>query len=316
MPTNLPTSHKVAIIGAGSVGGAIAQALILRRVVAEIILVDINANVCLAQVNDLSDCAHLSNCKVTHGDSKAAGQADIIIVSAGAKQNPGETRLDLIKKNIHVLRSVIEGMQPIRPDAILLLVSNPVDVLTFFAQKLSGLPQNQVFGSGTLLDSIRLKGMLAKLAGVAETSISAWVIGEHGDSQCVAWSSANCSGVPIDQLFPLDAAKKKEIADITEHKAYEIIKHKGFTSFGVAAIVVTICESIIFDHRQVVPLSTWHEDMGCCLSLPVVLGRGGVLSTIPLKLDDKERSLIENSAKSLKAVIADTESKLNVAPVN
>jgi len=167
------------------VGGAIASALILRRVVAEIILVDINSDVCLAQVNDLADSAHLSNCKVTHGDARAAGQAEIIIVSAGAKQKPGETRLGLIEKNVHVLRSVIESMQPIRPDAILLLVSNPVDILTYFAQKLSGLPWGQVIGSGTLLDSIRLKGMLAKLGKVAESSINAWVIGEHGDSQCV-----------------------------------------------------------------------------------------------------------------------------------
>ena len=185
-----PSGHKIAIIGAGSVGGAIAQGLILRRVVAEIILVDIDTNLCMAQVNDLSDASHLSNCKVSFGDSAAAGQADIIIVSAGAKQKDGETRLALIEKNIHVLTSVIEAMQPIKPDAILLLVSNPVDVLTFFAQKLSGLPWGQVIGSGTLLDSIRLKGSLAKLANVAESSINAWVIGEHGDSQCVSYSIA------------------------------------------------------------------------------------------------------------------------------
>jgi len=237
-----PAPHKIAIIGAGSVGGAIAQALILRRVVAEIILVDIDADLCMAQVNDLGDAAHLSNCKVTYGDSQAAGQAEIIIVSAGAKQKPGETRLGLIEKNFYVLKSVIEAMQPIRPDAILLLVSNPVDVLTFFAQKLSGLPWGQVIGSGTLLDSIRLKGSLAKLAKVAESSINAWVVGEHGDSQCVrslivplfltnckqvAWSSANCSGVPITELFSLDTDQKSEIAQTTLQKAYEIIKPQG-----------------------------------------------------------------------------------------
>jgi len=186
MSLSPPSSHRIAIVGAGSVGGAIAQALILRRVVAEILLVDINADLCRAQVNDLADAAHLSNCKITYGDSAAAGQADIIIVSAGAKQKPGETRLGLIEKNVYVLKSVISGMQPIRPNAILLLVSNPVDVLTLFAQRLSGLPWSQVIGSGTLLDSIRLKGMLAKLTKVAESSINAWVIGEHGDSQCVS----------------------------------------------------------------------------------------------------------------------------------
>jgi hypothetical protein len=194
-----PLSHKIAIVGAGSVGGAIAQALILRRVVAEIILVDIDAKICMAQVNDLSDAAHLSNCKVTFGDSRAAGQAEIIIISAGAKQRPGETRLGLIEKNFYVLQSVIKSMQPIRSDAILLLVSNPVDVLTYFAKKLSGLPWGQVIGSGTLLDSVRLKSSLAKLAKVAETSINAWVIGEHGDSQCV--------GHPVTLCFSLTSCR-------------------------------------------------------------------------------------------------------------
>ena len=125
----------------------------------------------------------------------------------------------------------------------------------------------------------------------------------------MAWSSANCSGVPIAQLFSLDAEKKKEIEETTAQKAYDIIKHKGFTSYGVAAITVTICESIIFDHRQVLPLSNWQEEWGCCLSLPVILGRAGIISTIPLKLNDEERILIERSAKSLKAVVADTDAK-------
>ena len=130
----------------------------------------------------------------------------------------------------------------------------------------------------------------------------------------VAWSSASCSGVPIAELFPapLDAAKKKEIAQTTLQKAYEIIKYKGFTSYGVAAIACTICESIIFDHRQVLPLSSWQEQWDCALSLPVIVGRSGIISTIPLKLNEEEKSLIEKSAKDLKAVIADTEAKLHV----
>ena len=159
-------NNRIAIIGAGSVGGAIASALLLRRVVADIHLVDIDAARCRAQVADLADSAFLSNGRIAVGTPQDAGQADIIIVTAGAKQRPGDTRLDLVERNRAVLTSVIEGMRPIRKDAILVLVANPVDVLTFLAQKISGLPKKQVIGTGTLLDSIRLRNTLAEKTGV------------------------------------------------------------------------------------------------------------------------------------------------------
>ena len=163
----MPSS--IAILGAGSVGSAIAQSLLLRRVVADIILVDIDHELCQAQVQDLSDATHLSNVRIRQGSHADAGQADIIILTAGAKQRPGDTRLDLIDRNLKVLESVLEAMDPIRPDAILLLVANPVDALTYFAQKMSRLPRNQVLGSGTLLDSIRLRGMLADKLDVSDS---------------------------------------------------------------------------------------------------------------------------------------------------
>lgn len=170
-----PSSSTIAILGAGSVGSAIAQSLLLRRVVADLILVDIDHELCQAQVQDLSDATHLSNVRIKHGNHADAGQADIIIVTAGAKQRPGDTRLDLIDRNLKVLRSVLDGMSPIRPDAILLLIANPVDALTYFAQKMSKLPKNQVLGSGTFLDSIRLRGMLADKLRVS-CSIGTWAV--------------------------------------------------------------------------------------------------------------------------------------------
>jgi L-lactate dehydrogenase len=163
-----PSSSTIAILGAGSVGSAIAQTLLLRRVVADLILVDIDHELCQAQVQDLSDATHLSNVRIRQGSHADAGQADIIILTAGAKQRPGDTRLDLIDRNLKVLGSVLEAMNPIRPDAILLLIANPVDALTYFAQKMSGLPKNQVLGSGTLLDSIRLRGILADKLQVSD----------------------------------------------------------------------------------------------------------------------------------------------------
>ena len=159
-------SATIAIIGAGSVGSSIAHSLLLRRLVGELILVDIDQPRCRAQVLDLSDASYLSHVRVKHGDYISAGQADIIIITAGAKQNPGETRLNLVDRNFKILKSVLGGMQPLRSDAVLLLVANPVDVLTHFAQKLSGLPRGQVLGSGTLLDSIRLRGQIAEKLGV------------------------------------------------------------------------------------------------------------------------------------------------------
>ena len=157
----LSSSNKIAIIGAGSVGAAIANSLLLGKVVADIILVDIDPAICHAQVQDLSDAEFLSNVRIKQGHHQDAGQCDIIIITAGAKQKPGDTRLDLISRNTKMLEQVLDAMRPIRTDAILVLVANPVDILTHFAQQLSGLPKSQVFGSGTFLDSVRLRGLLA-----------------------------------------------------------------------------------------------------------------------------------------------------------
>jgi len=162
------SSSTIAILGAGSVGSAIAQALLLRRIVADLILVDIDHELCQAQIQDLSDATHLANVRIRQGSHADAGQADIIILTAGAKQRPGDSRLDLIDRNLKVLGSVLEAMNPIRSDAILLLIANPVDALTYFAQRMSKLPRNQVLGSGTLLDSIRLRGMLTDKLGVSD----------------------------------------------------------------------------------------------------------------------------------------------------
>ncbi|KUJ07064.1 L-lactate dehydrogenase [Mollisia scopiformis] len=301
---------SIAIIGAGSVGSAVAYSLLLRQVVADIVLVDINHELCQAQVNDLSDATFLSNVRIRQGSVQDAQNADIIIITAGAKQKPGDTRLNLIDRNYKVLKSILQSLQPIRNDSILLIVANPVDVLTLFAQRLSGLAKNQVLGSGTLLDSIRLTRILASKLEVADTSIHAFVIGEHGDSQCVAWSTATVHGTPLLKVLPLTDNEREEIATTTRKKAEAIIKVKGFTSYGVAAVTSRICEAIIFDHRQVLPLSHWQQDLDCCLSLPAVLGRDGIISSFPLHLDEEEQSFLSESAKGLRKVIEEYKEDL------
>ncbi|EPS35752.1 hypothetical protein H072_10720 [Dactylellina haptotyla CBS 200.50] len=293
-----------AIIGAGSVGCTIAHTLMLRRVCAEVRLVDIAEDLCRAQVQDLQDATYLTNVRIKYATPQEAGQSDIIVITAGAKQKPGETRLDLIEKNYKVLGSVLKGMQPINPNSIILLVANPVDVLTHFTQQMSGLPKSQVLGSGTLLDSIRLRGLLAQNLNISDNSINAYVIGEHGDSQCVAWSSVTVSGAHISLIDDISEDKKEEIGKLVSGKANAIIKAKGFTSYGIGATAANICEAILFDQRPVYPLSCWSDKYQCCISLPVVVGRNGVVTSIPLPLNEKETAQIEASAATLREQIA------------
>jgi L-lactate dehydrogenase len=196
-------------------------------------------------------------------------------------------------------------MKPFREDTVLLLVANPVDVLTYFAQQYSDLPRQQVIGSGTFLDSARLRGILAKKAEVAASSIDAYVLGEHGESQFVAWSLASIGGVPLSSaLSSLDrAADKTAIADETKNKATSIIENKGATNYGIGGVAASICKSILFDEKIVRPVSYYQDGLGVCLSMPAVLGRGGVVRSVPMPLDGEEKRLLEESAKTLKEVI-------------
>ncbi|KAH0566478.1 hypothetical protein GP486_000120 [Trichoglossum hirsutum] len=299
----LSTTTTIAIVGAGYVGSAIANALLLRQVARDIVLVDIDEDMCRAQVQDLSDAAFSSATRVTQGTYRDASLCDIIVIAAGIGPRFDESRLSLIDKNLGTLKQVLGAMRPLRQDAIVVVVANPVDLLTYFAQQLSGLPKCQVFGSGTSLDSVRLRAALAERLQISSSAIQANVLGEHGDSQVVAWSTATVGGSPLSNVFPFHLDDQPEIAKATKEKAFDIIKAKGHTSYGIAAVVSSICECIILDRRQVHPLSHWQESLKCCLSLPAILGRSGVLSTIPTPLSEGERALIEKSAKEMRQVV-------------
>lgn len=219
----------------------------------------------------------------------------------------GESRTDLLERNKAILNSAIRDMKPFKDDTILLLVANPVDVLTYFAQQISGLPPTQVIGSGTSLDSARLRGYIAEQAEIAASSIDAFVLGEHGETQFVAWSRATIAGVPLSKVVPDDKIDRVQIARDTKDKAANIINVKGATNHGIGAVTASICKSILFDHRNIRPVSHWIEDLECCLSLPVVLGRGGIVRTIPLMLDEEEQKALQKSAESIRGFIADAE---------
>ncbi|RVX73102.1 hypothetical protein B0A52_02228 [Exophiala mesophila] len=301
---------RIAILGAGSVGSAIALCLILNPVSSEVLLVDPKADLRDAQVKDLSDATTYHGAvggggvRIRSGTHKEAGQCDIVVISAGAKQRQGESRTDLLGRNLAILSSAIGDMKPFRDDTVILLVANPVDVLTYFARKFTGLPEGQVIGSGTFLDSARLRGILAEKIDVDAGSVDAYVLGEHGETQLVAWSLITIGALPLDQALPPSTIlDRKEIAAETKDKAAKIIEAKGATAYGIGALTASICKSILFDQRIVRPISHWNEELGCCLSLPVVLGRKGVVRTLKIPLNEEEQKLLRNSAKTLRALI-------------
>lgn len=203
-------------------------------------------------------------------------------------------------------------MSPISPHTILLLVANPVDILTHFARKLSGLPESQVLGTGTSLDSARLRGILAQKAEVSPSSIDAYVLGEHGDSQFVAWSNASIGSTPLNIALPntLTDEFKTEIANHTRGAAGAIIAAKGCTAYGIGNVAASICKYILFDSRTVRPLSFYQPELGCCLSMPAVVGRKGILRAMPIQLDLEEQKLLENCAQDLRAIIDGAEKEL------
>lgn len=316
MQSKAQLTSQIAIVGAGEVGSTIAYSLILNPVAGDILLVDPKTEVRDAQAQDLSDATYHGNTttRVRAAESKEAGQCDIIVLTAGSPQKDGESRTDLIGRNIKILKSAIDSCKPFRDDAILLLVANPVDVLTYFAQQYSGLPKSQVFGSGTFLDSARLRGILADKSGVAASSIDAYVLGEHGDSQLVAWSHVSIGGIPLSQILKDNnnggsdiSIDKAAIAEDTKKKAAAIMEAKGATAFGIGGVAASICKSILFDQRNIRPVSHWQEKFGVCLSMPAVIGREGIVRSIPMELDGEEKRELEASAKSLKEVIQQAE---------
>ena len=260
-----------------------------------------------------------SPCRVYAGDYADAADAAIIVVTAGAAQKPGETRLDLVNKNVGIFKSIIPQIKDSGFEGILLIVSNPVDVLTYTALKLSGLPEAHVIGSGTVLDSARLRYMLGQHLGVDARSVNAWVVGEHGDSELAIWSSANVSGVPLNDFCEMlghhdHKATEARIAEEVKNSAYEIIQRKHATYYGIAMSVKQLCTTIMRDERAVMPISSLMvgeygiDDV--CLSMPTVVGRDGVVCRVPIPMNEDEKAELQSSAQALKDVISQVDFSL------
>ena len=309
--------RKVAIIGCGFVGSSSAFALMQSGLFSEMVLIDADVNRAEGEALDISHGLPFAKpMKIYAGSYEDIADAAIVIVTAGAGQKPGETRLDLVKKNVEIFKSIIPEIAKQDFNGILLIVANPVDILTYVAAKLSKLPQGRVFGSGTVLDSARLKYLLGEHLDVDNRSVHAFIIGEHGDSEMAAWSSANVSGIPLNDFCEMRGYFKheesmKKILEEVKNSAYEIIEKKHATYYGIAMSVRRICEAIIRDEKSILPVSSIQKGEygieNVALSLPAIVGREGVEKVVPIKLSDTEKEELIKSASTLKNVLDTVE---------
>lgn len=289
---------KIAVIGAGFVGTTVAYALILRNVCAQVMLVDIDEHRCQGQALDLADALSFSNCsKIEAVSPQKAAQADIIIITAGKPQQKGQPRSELLETNRAVIKQIVGQLQPINPKAVLIVVTNPVDSLTLYTQRISSLPREQVIGSGTLLDSQRLRTLISQRLFVAEESIHAYIVGEHGDSQFPLFSSAHIAGTPLTNFLELRELEK--YAQAAKQKVYDIIACKGFTNFGVATCVAAMCENIIFDQNRIMPVSCYNKEYDICMSILATIGASGVSQAFMPPLNDHEEEFLKISVENL-----------------
>lgn len=309
--------RKAAIIGCGFVGSSIAFSLMQRGLYSELVLIDANQAKAEGEAMDLSHgLPYAASMQIYAGTYDDVADCAMVILTAGANQKPGETRLDLIDKNVAILKSIIPELTKRLFQGILLVVSNPVDVLTYAAWKLSGLPAKHVIGSGTVLDTARLKYLLGQYLGVDSRNVHAAIIGEHGDSELAVWSSANISSLDLDHFCQLRGKKnyRAELDHIyheVRDSAYEIIERKGATYYGIAMAVARIAECIVKNESAMLPISTVLEGEygleNLCLSIPAIVGQDGVETVLEIPLAPQEKSALLSSAQQLQEVIGHLE---------
>lgn len=312
--SNTLNTKKVAIVGCGFVGSTCAFSLMESKMFSEMVLIDLDTSRAEGEALDISHgIPFYSRMNIYAGTYEDLRDAGIVIVTAGANQKPGETRLDLVQKNVSIFKTIIPMIMNQGFRGIILVVSNPVDILTQVTMALSGLPRERVLGAGTVLDSARLKYALGSLLQVDPHHVHARIIGEHGDSELAAWSIANVSGIPIDDFFHMRGftspeAKRLEIEDQVRNSAYEIIKKKKATYFGIAPSVKRICEAIMRDQKSIMTVSNYQASLlgidDVVMSMPAIVGAGGVEFQLPLKLNETETEQLLASAQTLKDTLS------------
>ena len=301
---------KVVVIGAGSVGTAYIYALLPTGVAGQIALVDIDENRVEGEVMDLSHgLPFIPPVSIKHGAYSDCADADLIVVTAGAKQAPGQSRLEVIQQNARIVRSICTSIAKQKSSAVLVMVTNPVDALTYVALKQLNWPRGRIIGSGTVLDTARFKYMLSQHCKVDARNVHAYIIGEHGDSEVAAWSMTHIAGVPIKKYCETCKVcdypqHHRQIAQEVRNSAYHIIDYKGSTYYGIGLSLVRITQAILRDENSVLTVSTLlsgeYGIENVCLSVPCIVGAGGVKSIITAQLSDEEHKALRASAETIK----------------
>jgi len=307
---------KITILGAGNVGATIAYTLTIKGIASEIVLIDINKAKAAGEAMDIAQGAALCPpVSVMDGDYPDAAGSDIVVVTLGAARKPGQTRTDLAQGNVNIIKSVMPQALKYAPDAIYVVVSNPVDIITYAILKTTGLPESQVFGSGTLLDTVRLRAAIADDIDVDPKSVHAYVFGEHGDSSMIPWSLTAISSLSLDTIMagefsqehPFVKPDKEALLNEMHRSGAEVIKMKGATFYAIALTTSHICDCILHDSRSLLTVSTMmHGEYGVddvCVSLPALIGRHGISNIMQPQITDQEIEEFRASAGSLKNII-------------
>ncbi len=308
------TRSKVAIIGCGNVGSTFAFSLMISSIAREIVLVDRNERRAKGECMDLNHGASfVQPVNIYSAGYEGCKNADVVVITAGAKQKVGQTRIDLVQANAEIFRDIIPKIAKHADNAILLVVTNPMDILTYITLKISGFPSSRVMGSGTVLDSSRFRYLISEHCNVDPRNVHAYIIGEHGDTELPVWSHANIGGMVLAQYCPIcnsSCNHRKELKNIFEDvksAAYKIIEAKGATYYAIGLALVRIVQSILRDENSVLPVSTLINDYcginDVCLSIPSVVNRNGVEKFLKLDLSRKEQEQFKHSAEILKDII-------------
>lgn len=299
-------ANKVMIVGTGNVGMSYGYALVHQRTsVNELVLVDINADDAEGEAIDLRDALAVSPSylKIRSGSYADAGDCDLIVITAGVPQKPGESRMDLLKKNAAIFKDMIAQIMATGFNGIFLVASNPMDVMTYLVWRYSGLPAAHVIGSGTVLDSSRLRYRLSQRLHVHPKNVHAYQVGEHGDTEFALWSCANVGCQPIRSL--LGEQDLAEIEDYARNEAYDIIKKKGATYYGIGSCLAMITNCILNDECRILSVSNYDEMSGTYNGFPAIVGGDGVIRRLGIKIDDKEQEKLNNSIRALREAIAE-----------
>lgn len=305
--------NKIVIVGTGFVGSTTAYTLMVSGLVSEIVLIDQNSKKAEGEAMDMNHgMPFVRPVRIYNGDYSDCRGADIVVITGGANQKPGETRIDLVNKNTEIFKDIVGNIVKYNTDCILLVVTNPVDILTYVTYKLSGFPKNRVIGSGTVLDTARFKYMLGEHMGVDPRNVHAYIIGEHGDTEVPTWSLASIAGIPMDSYCKEcnscdDESFKRDTFDKVKNAAYEIIDRKNATYYAVALAVRRIVEAIVRNENSILTVSSLFEgEYGLndiCLSIPSQVNSEGVSRILNVPLSSEENELLDKSAQALKQVI-------------